>query len=147
VHANAQGNLQVVFKVVPFAPPAAGKLADEVKKPVLRQSKDPEPIITNTNREPVVVNDGYTTYFDPNTGHAAFIPKGQEPPKGWLKDKTEPREMFGTYQPGREPRHFVDPTTGKGDWFDVTDPLAPKPPAAWIELKLFPTPAAAMAAK
>lgn len=58
-------------------------------------------------------------YFDPVTGQSYTFPKGQNPPAGWKKIlpfPPYPGGDFALYEPGKEPRLYVDPVTGKTVW-------------------------------
>jgi len=64
-------------------------------------------------------------YFDPLTGQSYHFKDGQEPPAGWKKLKPRPPIPGSNiisnggcvlYEPGKEPRLFVDPETGESQW-------------------------------
>ena len=66
-----------------------------------------------------------TIYYNPETGESYGFGPGQKPPKDWKKLQDIPPhpdwDLIGNggcvlYDPGKEPRLFVDVETGKAIW-------------------------------
>lgn len=77
-------------------------------------------------------------FFNPDTGEAFNFGEDQTPPKNWEKLKGIPLppnwDIIGGggcvwYEPGKEPKLFVDPKTGEGMW--VHGPLYAAP-VGWL---------------
>lgn len=100
-----------------YVDPATGK-SEWVKWPYLTVSENAKQL------KQLLFPPGDTAneqdYFDPVTGQSYTFPPGQTPPPNWKKllpVPPYPGGEFAIHEQDKEPKLFVDPATGKSEWF------------------------------